>query len=154
MLKHIQTKRLNFKAEDLYNLVLDIEKYPQFLPWIGDAKIISKNNTEIIAKLTADFKAFNSHYTSKVMLFPAKDFSKEISEIKVSCLEGPFKYLKNDWKFEPLKDGQGTNVHFFIDFQFNNFLLQKMMGVVFSKAVNSMMNAFEKRAGELYTIYE
>lgn len=145
---HSQKKVLNFNAKDIYSLVLDIEKYPLFLPYVSSAKILSKNENQLTARLGVNFKGFTSSYTSKVIMLPGGDFNKDLSEIKVNAIEGPFKYLENNWQFLPLSANE-TEVNFTLNFKFNNFLLEKAMGFIFAKAVSSMVNAFEQRAREV-----
>lgn len=145
---HSQKKILNFNAKDIYHLVLDIEKYPLFLPYVSSARILSRETDCLIARLGVNFKGFNSSYISKVVMLPAGDFNKDLSEIKVNAIEGPFKYLENNWQFLPLSANE-TEVNFMLNFKFNNFLLEKAMGFIFAKAVSSMVNAFEQRAREV-----
>lgn len=142
-----QVKTLPFSAKQLYDLVLDIEQYPKFLPWCRQAKItknISENNLEAV--LLVSFKNFLEKYTSDV-----KFFQKNSNEyfVDVKAVEGPFKKLVNQWKLRDLEDKK-CEVEFFLDFEFNSFILSKMFGAVFSKASEKMMNAFEERAKEIY----
>ena len=84
---HSQKKVLNFNAKDIYSLVLDIEKYPLFLPYVSSAKILSKNENQLTARLGVNFKGFTSSYTSKVIMLPGGDFNKDLSEIKVKWIK-------------------------------------------------------------------
>ncbi len=139
-----QTKTLPYPAKLLHDLVMDIEQYPQFLPWCKQAKItkiISDENLE--ADLLINFKSFFEKYTSNVT------HGKNNDEyfIDVVAIKGPFKKLVNQWRIKDLQNG--CEVSFFIDFEFNSILLTKLIGVIFEKATEKMMDAFEARAKEL-----
>lgn len=137
-----QEKILNHAAKEIYDLVMDIEKYPEFLPWCKAAKIdkvISPENLH--ATLLINFKNFLESYTSNV----AHHKTTDGFEIKVEAIKGPFKKLINHWKIHHLEE-EKCRVEFFIEFEFNSFLLGKMIGMIFEKATEKMMNAFEERA--------
>ena len=142
-----QTKTLPHRASSMYELVLDIEKYPEFLPWCKGAKItkiISAENLE--ADLLINFKSFFEKYSSNVEHKKNDDGSYLIN---VVVIRGPFKNLVNRWKFRDVGEKK-CEVEFFIDFEFSSFLLTKMIGTIFEKAAEKMMDAFEKRATELH----
>ncbi|MBM5782550.1 MAG: type II toxin-antitoxin system RatA family toxin [Pelagibacterales bacterium] len=142
------TKILPYKSSEIYGLVMDIEKYPEFLPWCKQAKIINIISTENLqADLLINFKSLFEKYRS--------DVKHGIGEngfyfVDVTAIEGPFKYLKNRWRFRDLDNQKSCKVEFEIEFQFNSFLLEKMFGAIFEKAVNKMMHAFEERAKVIF----
>ena len=138
----LHTHFLPYRPDQLYDLVADIEKYPEFLPWCLAVRILSKSETEILADLSVGYKFFRETFRSRVHLIPK-------TRIDVEYITGPFHYLNNHWVF---KEGpsSGTHIDFFIDFQFRNTLFQKATQVVFENAFNQMLNAFEKRAQTLY----
>ncbi len=141
-----QTKTLPFPAKLLFDLVMDIEKYPQFLPWCKQTKIvrqISENNLE--ADLLVSFKNFFEKYRSDVKY--GKN-SESLYFVDVVAIQGPFKKLVNQWKFRDLENGK-CEIEFFIDFEFNSFLLSKMLGGIFERATEKMMQSFEERARQL-----
>lgn len=141
-----QTKILPYKAHHIYQLVMDIEKYPEFLPWCKQARIvriISSNNLE--ADLLINFKNFFEKYRSNVK---HGQTSEGIYFIDVEAIEGPFKKLINQWKIHDLENGN-CQVEFFIEFEFNSIFLTKMLGGIFEKAAQKMMEAFEARALQL-----
>lgn len=141
-----QSKTFNFSAQQLYRLVMDIEKYPEFLPWCKQAKIIERLSPHNLhADLLVNFKNFFEKYRSDVTHKINSDGSYFINVI---AIQGPFKKLINQWKFHDLADGK-CQVEFFIDFEFNSFFLNKMLGGVFEKAAEKMMAAFEERAKTL-----
>jgi len=146
MPKFSEKKILPHSAKKLYSLVMDIEKYPEFLPWCKSAKIIeiiSANNLR--ADLLINFKGFFEKYRSDV-----KHGKTENSDyfVDVVAIEGPFKKLINQWKITDLKNGS-CEIEFFIDFEFNSVILSKVIGVIFEKATHKMMSAFEDRASAL-----
>ena len=128
----------------MYDLVMDIEKYPEFLPWCKQAKIVEKISEENLrADLLINFKSLFEKYRSDVKHGnPASGHYF----IDVVAIEGPFKKLVNKWEFHEIENesaGEKCEVKFFIEFQFNSFLLEKMLGSIFARATEKMMNAFE-----------
>lgn len=141
-----QVKVLPHKAWQIYDLVMDIEKYPEFLPWCKQAKIIEKISDENLrADLLINFKSFFEKYRSDVKHFKN---SENTYFIDVNAIEGPFKKLLNQWKICDLENDK-CKVEFFIDFEFNSIFLTKMIGVIFEKAAQKMMAAFEERARKI-----
>ncbi|AGT08144.1 cyclase/dehydrase [Paracoccus aminophilus JCM 7686] len=135
----------------MYDLVADVESYPQFLPWNSAARIRSRRPgpgpeaSEVIeADLVISFKVFRERFGSRVTLWP------EAKKIDTEYLDGPFKYLKSGWVFKDLAPGQGSEVEFFVDFEFKNAILGKVIGVVFGEAMTRIVRAFEERAKKLY----
>ena len=138
---HAEIKTIAYRPEQMYDLVADVGKYPQFLPWCAGARVRSHTETELVADLTIGFGPFRESFTSRVMLeYPTR--------IQVSYENGPFRYLNNKWKFS--LDPKGCKVNFFVDFEFKSRLLQAAIGVVFNEAVRRMVNAFLKRARDVY----
>lgn len=138
---HAEKRYLPFSHGRLYDLVADIERYPEFLPWCIAARIRKRDGNVLIADLVIGFKMIRERYTSKVTLNDGR--------IDVVYTEGPFKYLNNHWIFNPADDG-GTVIEFYLDFEFRSKLLKTVMGALFNEAVGLMVGAFEKRARQLY----
>ena len=138
---HAETKIVPHSPEQLFDLVADVGKYPQFLPWCVAAKVRTRTATEQVADLTIGFGPFRESFTSRVIM-------ERPTLIKVRYENGPFRYLNNQWKFQA--DPRGCKVDFFVDFEFRSRLLQAAIGVVFNEAVRRMVNAFLKRAHEVY----
>jgi coenzyme Q-binding protein COQ10 len=134
----------DYSVNQLFDLILDIEEYPQFLPWCKGAEIISKNDNEIIVDLIISYKAFTEQYRSQVTF---EQFDNNAS-IRATAIDGPFKYLSNVWKFE--KYGEKTKIYFYLDFALKSGLLNKFIGLFFAKACEKMFKAFQARAGQLY----
>lgn len=142
MPKHSEVKILPYTPRQLFDLVADVGKYPEFLPWCVGARIREKTETQILADLVVGFKLFREQFTSKVTLDP------DAHVIEVEYMDGPFRYLNNRWQF--LDDPAGCKIDFFVDFEFKSLILQKTIGVFFGEAVVRMISAFEGRAEDLY----
>ena len=138
---HAETKVVPYRPEQLFNLVADVGKYPQFLPWCVGVRIKSSSDTEVVADLAIGFGPFRESFSSRVVL-------DRPHQVRVRYENGPFRYLKNQWTFTP--DPRGCRVDFFVDFEFRSRLLQAAIGVVFNEAVRLMVNAFVKRARDVY----
>jgi len=138
---HAETKLIAYAPEQLFDLVADVGKYPQFLPWCVAARVRSRTPEELVADLTIGFGPFRESFTSRVALLRPE-------RIVVRYENGPFRYLKNQWVFQP--DARGCKVDFFVDFEFRSRILQSAIGVVFHEAVRRMVNAFIKRARDVY----
>ena len=139
---HAEKRLLPYTPEKLYNLVSDVEKYPDFLPWCIALRVRSREVKMINADMIIGFKVFREKFTTRVTLNPPR-------RIDVEYLDGPFKYLNNHWIFKPIDDG-ACEIDFYVDFEFKSILLQKAMGAVFNEAVQKMINAFEARAHRIY----
>ena len=143
MHKYNSITTLDFTSIQLYNIVIDVESYPLFLPWCLSSKIISKvNKNNFDASLTVGYKAIDEKYTSRIEAV----FSKKIRSYAIS---GPFKSLDSIWAFNDINSNQ-CEVEFNIEYEFKSFFLDKVMGSLFKKATLKMLEAFEKRAFYLY----
>lgn len=138
---HAEQRLIAYTPDQLFDLVADVEKYPQFLPWCVKASIRTQTEQELVADLTIGFGPFRETFTSRVTL-------DRPSRIRVRYEKGPFRYLNNVWTFTP--DPRGCLVDFFVDFEFRSRLLQNAMGVVFNEGVRLMVSAFIKRARDIY----
>ena len=148
MPQHKDSRILPYTADQMYALVADIERYPEFLPWNTAARIRSRrpepDGSELVeADLVISFKVFRERFGSRVTLWPAD------RRIDTEYLDGPFKYLKSGWSFADLPHGS-CKVDFFVDFEFRNAILGKVIGVVFGEAMSRIVRAFEDRARALY----
>jgi coenzyme Q-binding protein COQ10 len=138
---HAEKRTLPYTQEQLYDLVLDVEKYPEFLPWAVDAKVTSRQGNVLTADLVIGFKMFRERFSSRVIM-------DRPGRLDISYTDGPFKHLNNHWIFEKVE--KGTRIDFYIDFEFRSRLLQGLIGAVFNEAVRMMVAAFERRARKLY----
>ena len=140
------TKKIPCSKKNLIKVVLDIEKYPEFVPWCLDGKIhtkIDKGNTvEITADLTIGKSFFNETYKSFVI------YDKSLDSIHVTNMEGPLKHLENKWFFR--QKGSNSEVDFNVDFELKNKILNTLMTKFFDIGLKKIADAFEKRAIELF----
>lgn len=144
MPKHSERKHLPYTAEQMFDLVADVGRYPEFLPWCRAARIKHRDDHLLVADLVIGFKGITEKFTSRVIL------DRPTSSIDVSYEEGPFKYLENHWKF--MNNENGCAIDFHVDFEFRSRLLEHLMGLVFTEAVKRMVAAFESRADSLYGV--
>lgn len=144
---HSENRQMPYSAQQMYDLVADVGKYPDFLPWTAAARIRSLtdmgDHSVMDADLVISFKVFRERFTSRVVLWPAQ------YKLDTEYLDGPFKYMKSNWAFCDRPDG-GCDVTFFVDFEFKSAILQKIIGVVFNEAMQRIVGAFEQRAEALY----
>lgn len=139
---HAETKVLPYTPDQMYRLVAEVDKYPEFLPWCMASRIRKRDGNVMYADLVIGFKMVRERFTSRVVLDEAG------KRIDVQYTDGPFQYLNNHWIFLPHEGG--VCVDFFVDFEFRSAILQKIMGVLFNEAVKRMVHAFEARAAQLY----
>ena len=146
MPKFETTRRVQHSPRDMFALVADVESYPEFLPLCEALKVTSRrereNKTLLIADMTVGYKAIRETFTSQVMLDP------EALRIEVQYLNGPFRYLNNVWTFLPA-DG-GSDIGFYIDYEFKSRMLGILMGSMFDVAFRKFSQAFEERADKIY----
>ena len=142
MPRHSETRHLPFSREQMFELVADVANYDQFLPWVSAVRVRSNSETEMVADLIVGFNAFKERFTSRVT-------KQRPGRILVDYIEGPLKYLKNEWRFEESADG-GTDVYFSVDFAFRSRLFETLAGAMFDRALRRMTSAFEQRAAVLY----
>jgi len=140
---HAEKRVLPYLPGQLFDLVADAERYPEFLPWCLAARITQRRDNVLIADLVIGFKLIREGFTSKVTLNPGA------SRIDVAYTRGPFRYLNNHWIFED--HSEGCLIDFYVDFEFRSRILQRAMSPLFNEAVRRMVGAFESRAEALYT---
>ena len=143
---HSEKRHLPYQVQQMYDLVADVARYPEFLPWCAAARVrrtFARGGATVMeADLVISFKVFRERFGSRVTLWPHE------ARIETEYLDGPFKYLKSEWRFTA-SDG-GCEVSFFVDFEFRNAILQKVIGLVFNEAMQRIVRAFEDRAAQLY----
>lgn len=148
MPSHHERQALPYSPQQLFDMVADIERYPEFLPWCHSARILTRENNLLLAELRIGFKQLRESYVSRVAL-RRPDAPDAPGSIDVDLVRGPFEFLVNRWKFLPRPEG-GTEVDFFLDFRFRSRLLEAMLGGLFAKATAQMGEAFAERAKQLY----
>lgn len=138
-----EQKKLSFTADQMFDLVADIDAYDEFLPWCSASRIWKEEEGYIYADLIAGYKIFREKFTSKVKL------DKKAKIIEVEYLSGPMRHLTNKWEFIDLEE-DGCEVDFYVSFEFKSRVMQKLIDTFFDIAFKRMVAAFEKRAEEIY----
>lgn len=145
---HKEIREVSHSPKNLFDLVSDIEKYPEFLPWCIGVRVRERGtageNKIIVADVLISYKMFREKFRSRVEINPTT------LSIDVEYLNGPFKYLDNHWRFEP--NDEGTRVNFAVDFEFKSRMLERMVSGLFDRAVHKIVTAFFDRADLLYGV--
>jgi len=141
VISHRETRWVPYSAELMYAVVADVEKYPEFLPWVVALRVLSRHENGLVAEMAVGYGGLRERYTSEVRLNPAA------RTIEVIEIEGPFKTLENRWRFTP--NEQGCEVDFCIEFEFKSRLLHSVAGHAFEQVMLRMTDAFEARAAAL-----
>lgn len=141
---HAEKRFLPYHAEQIFNLVAEVEKYPEFLPWVQSSNIISREENGFIADLEIGYKFIRTSYRSEVIL-------SSPHSIEIRYINGPFTHLYNNWKFSQVNE-RLMEIDFFIDFEFESPSLQALLQPVFYEVVRRMIQAFEMRAAEIYEV--
>ncbi|GHC82885.1 type II toxin-antitoxin system RatA family toxin [Novosphingobium pokkalii] len=138
-----EQRRLQWSPEQMFDLVADVRRYPEFLPWVVATRIKSDSESEMVADMLVGFNALREKFTSRVR-------KVRPDRIEVEYLDGPMKSLSNVWAFRPAEDGEGCVIDFCVDFSFRNALFEKLAGQYLDRAFRKMVAAFETRAAKLY----
>lgn len=141
MPQHSETRHLPYSAEQMFDLVADVKRYPEFLPWVIAMRVRSDAPDETLADMIVGFKGLRETFTSRVR-------KERPDAITVDYVEGPLKFLRNEWRFRA--EESGCAVEFSVDFQFKNRVFEMLAGQVFQAALRRMTAAFETRAAALY----
>ncbi|MGH6718971.1 MAG: type II toxin-antitoxin system RatA family toxin [Alphaproteobacteria bacterium] len=139
---HAETRALPYTAEQLYGLVADVERYPEFLPWCLAVRVRRRDGPVVVADMAIGFRMLRETFTSRVTLDPTR-------AIDVAYLDGPFHHLNNHWRFADRTEG-GCLVDFHVEFEFRSAVMRRLMGALFGEAVRRLVRAFETRARDLY----
>ena len=137
MISFKKNKNLSHPVKKIYNLVADVKKYPDFLPWCKNIIIKKKTKKYILTEVKVGFQNINENYVCKVLLYPQK-------RIAVNYISGPFEYLEIDWKFKKISKNK-TDVSFFCNFKFKSIFLRLFTSFFLENAVEKMVDAFEKK---------
>ncbi|RED15569.1 type II toxin-antitoxin system RatA family toxin [Parasphingopyxis lamellibrachiae] len=142
MPRHNETRHVPYTAEQMFDLVADVGRYSEFLPWVVATRIRTNSEAEMVADLVVGFKSLRETFTSKVN-------KNRPGRIAVDYLDGPLKYLHNEWHFR--NDGKGgCEIDFSVDFSFRSRVFESLAGQVFDRALRKMTDSFEARADALY----
>lgn len=137
-----EIRKLPYSAEQMYDLVADVGRYGEFLPWVVATRVKSESETELVADMLVGFKAFREKFTSRVE-------KRRPEMIRVHYVDGPLTDLDNRWLFRPTGEHE-CEVDFSVEFRFRNALFEKLAGDYFDRAFRKMVAAFEARAENLY----
>lgn len=138
---HAEKRFLPYTKKEIFDLVAEVDRYPEFLPWCKAARITKREGNTFYADLVVAFKVFRERFRSRVDIEPHE-------VIHVKYIDGPFRHLNNHWRFEEAEGG--CVVDFYVDFEFRSRILQRMIGLLFEEAVRRMVAAFHARAVDLY----
>ena len=142
MPRHSESRLVPYDADLMYAIVADVERYPEFLPWVSSLRVLSRAEDEgrdiVIAEMQVGFSVLRERYTSRIVMDPVE------RRIDVRQVQGVFRELENCWRFTP--DGSGCRIDFFVQFEFRSRLLSAIANSAMSLAVSSMTHAFEERA--------
>lgn len=143
-----ETRVLPYSPKQLYDLVADIGKYPDFLPWCRGARVGERLGDVLTADLIVGNRFFRETFTSRVTFFEDSDPKR----IDVEYIKGPMRHMENHWVFAKASEdeGAGTRLEFHVAFEFSSLILEKMMGTFFDEASRRMISAFETRAVQLH----
>lgn len=141
-----EVRRLAWSAEQMFDLVADVGRYAEFLPWVVATRVRSDDGTEMVADMLVGFSALREKFTSRVV-------KHRPTEIRVHYVDGPMRDLDNRWTFHPLGD-HACEIEFRVEFSFRNALFEKLAGQYLDKAFRKMVSAFETRAEQLYGKHE
>lgn len=139
--QHRETRMLPWTAEQLFDLVADVRRYPEFLPWVAAVRIRSSEPELLVADMAVGFKALRETFTSRVEL-------QRPTLIHVDYVSGPLRHLQNEWRFT--QEPEATRLEFMLDFEFRSKVFEKLAGAFFSEAFRRMVGSFEQRAEALY----
>ncbi len=137
-----ETRRLPYSAQQMFDLVADVKRYREFLPWVIATRVRSDSETEMVADMVVGFKSIRETFTSRV----SKDRPNEIA---VHYVDGPLSDLDNVWTFRSTGE-HSCEIDFLVDFEFKNRVFQALAGQYFDRAFRKMVAAFEARADVLY----
>ena len=141
LLTHDERRRMRYTPEQIYDLVADIERYPQFLPWLAGARLTRRVGDAQHWELLIGYKMLRERFTSEVVFDPKR-------QIRARYLDGPLKHLSTQWSFAP--HAEGCEIDFRVEFEFKSRFLGRIIEVFFNEAIVMMTNAFETRARALY----
>ena len=141
---HHERRSLPHSAAQMYELVADVKRYPEFLPWVSAIRVRKDDDTEMLADMIVGFKSLRETFSSRVVKTPQ-------TSIIVDYLDGPMKHLHNAWTFEDVASG-GSIVDFTVDFSFRNRVFEALAGQFFDSALRKMTTAFIERADSLYGV--
>lgn len=142
MYKVNRSALLHYSARQMYDLVVDIERYPEFLNWCSDARILERNDGDVVASIEISFKGLHRSFTTR-------NHMESGSSVRIELVDGPFRTLNGIWKFIEL-DAGSSKIELDLEFDFSSALLARIVGPVFSQIANRQLDAFQRRAEQVY----
>lgn len=133
---------LNYSARQMYDLVVDIERYPEFLNWCSNARILEKTDGEVVASIEISFKGLHRSFTTRNHMDSGRS-------VRIELVDGPFRTLNGIWRFIEL-DAGSSKIELDLEFDFSSTFLARLVGPVFSQIANRQLDAFQRRAGQVY----
>lgn len=133
---------LSYSARQMYDLVVDIERYPEFLNWCSDARIIERGESEVVASIEIRFKGLHRSFTTRNCMDHGRS-------VRIELVDGPFRTLNGNWRFIELDD-HASKIELDLEFDFSTALLARIVGPVFSQIANRQLDAFQRRAAQVY----
>ncbi|MBF0380335.1 MAG: type II toxin-antitoxin system RatA family toxin [Magnetococcales bacterium] len=142
MSRRTSSTKVPYSAQQMYDLVVDMDRYPEFIPWLAKARKYDEKDNQFMSEMTISFKGMRETFKTKDTVIPGK-------KISISNVSGPFKHLDSEWCFTDSPSG-GCTIDFFIDFRFKSRLIEMALGPVFGEASRRMVEAFRNRADAIY----
>lgn len=142
MPRHQESRDLPYSAEQMFDMVVDIARYPEFLPWVAALRVREDSPEAALADMVVGFKGLRESFSCRV-------HKHRPDKVVVDYIDGPMRHLQNEWHFTDRPEG-GCRVDFMVDFAFRSTLFERMAGQMFDRALRKMIAAFEARADALY----
>lgn len=133
---------LEYSARRMYDLVVDIERYPEFLNWCSGARIVERSDDEVVASIDISFKGLHRSFTTRNIMDPGRS-------VRIELVNGPFRTLNGIWRFIELDEGS-CKIELDLEFDFSTVLVGRLVGPVFSQIANRQLDAFQRRAVQVY----
>jgi ribosome-associated toxin RatA of RatAB toxin-antitoxin module len=137
-----KTVLLAYSAEQMFDLVARVEDYPKFLPWCGGVRIIEHSEDTLVASIGINFHGVKQSFTTR-------NHNHRPAQMKMKLVDGPFKLLDGTWTFKPLR-ADACKIEFDLHYEFSSVLLEQLVGPVFGKIADTMVDSFSKRAETVY----
>jgi coenzyme Q-binding protein COQ10 len=141
--KRTTSTKVQYSAQQMYDLVVDMDRYPDFIPWLAKSRKYDEQGDQFMSEMTFSFKGMRETFKTRDTIIPGK-------KITISNISGPFKHLESEWTFSDSPSG-GCVIDFFIDFRFKSRLVEMALGPVFGEASKRMVDAFRARADDIYS---
>lgn len=142
MYKVNRSALLGYSARQMYDIVVDIERYPEFLNWCSATRIVERSDGQVVASIEISFKGLHRSFTTRNTMDPGRS-------VRIELVDGPFRTLNGFWKFIEL-DSQSSKIELDLEFDFSSVFVSRLVGPVFSQIANHQLEAFQRRARQLH----